>query len=88
MARTGQRREALKILRTVQEQVARGEAPANHLTSLHVGLGEIDLAFRFLEKEFEDRSAGMMYMKTDPFFDPLRRDPRFLRLSRRVGLEP
>jgi hypothetical protein len=87
MARTGQRKEALKILRTVQEQVARGESPADHLTALHVGLGEIDLAFRYLEKEFEDRSAGMMYPKTDVFFDPLRRDPRFLWLARRAGLE-
>ncbi|HEX2521564.1 MAG TPA: hypothetical protein VHP35_05505, partial [Terriglobia bacterium] len=87
-ARTGQRAEALKILTTVQEQVARGEAPANHLTFLYLGLGENDMAFRWLEKEFEDRAAGMMYLKTAAFYDPIRSDPRFFRLLRRVGLEP
>ncbi len=51
-------------------------------------LGEKDQAFAWLEKAYEERSYLMMYVKVAPTLDPLRTDPRFADLLRRVGLTP
>ena len=39
-----------------------------------------------LQKAYEDRSAGLLYLKVDPAFDSVRSDPRFVDLLHRVGL--
>ncbi len=51
-------------------------------------LGEKDQAYRWLEKAYEERDAALAYLKTWPFWDPLRSDPRYKDLLRRVGLPP
>ena len=56
------------------------------LAVIHVALGEKDQAFDWMQKAFEDRSAWLVYLKVDPLFDPVRSDPRFTDLLRRVGL--
>jgi len=41
-------------------------------------LAERDQAIGFLEKTYEDRDGyNLAFIKVDPFFDPLRCDPRF-----------
>src|SRR3982074_3058179 len=45
---------------------------------IHLGLGEKNQAIDFLEKTYQDRDGyNIAYIKVDPFFDPLRGDPRF-----------
>ena len=44
-------------------------------------------AMHWLEKAFQERSGWMLHLKVDPRLDPLRSDPRFQGLLRRVGLE-
>ncbi len=56
------------------------------IATIHAALGEKDLAFEWLQKAYEDRSGWLVYLKIDPMFDPLRSDPRFTDLLRRVGL--
>jgi len=51
-------------------------------------LGEKDQAFEWLEKAYEERDGVMLYLKGLPLFDPLRDDPRFTDLLRRMNLEP
>jgi len=41
-----------------------------------------------LEKAYEDRSLSLAYLKVSPIWDPLRSDPRFQDLLRRIGLPP
>jgi len=53
---------------------------------VYAGLGEKDEAFAWLEKSLEAHDKGLAYLKIDPCLDPLRSDPRFDRLVRRVGL--
>jgi len=48
--------------------------------------GERDLAFRYLEKAFADRSDFMNYLKAFPHYDSLRSDPRYTDLLRRMNL--
>jgi tetratricopeptide (TPR) repeat protein len=48
-------------------------------------LGEKDKAFAVLNKEYENRQSDLQSLKVEPLLDPLRNDPRFAELMRRVG---
>jgi len=56
------------------------------LALIHLGLDEREQAFAYLEQAFEHRSSWLGYLKLEPLLDPLRADPRFADLVRRVGL--
>lgn len=51
----------------------------------NVGLGEKDRAIAALNDGYEKRNYRIVYIKVDPRLDPLRDDPRFQELSRKVG---
>jgi tetratricopeptide (TPR) repeat protein len=53
-----------------------------------MGLGNYDRTFAWLEKGFLDHSPRLTALKVSPEYDPLRSDPRFQDLLRRVGLLP
>ena len=53
---------------------------------IYAGLGDKDQAFACLDKAYELRDSGIVFIKVDPLFDPLRDDPRFKNLLRRIGL--
>jgi len=55
---------------------------------IHGKLGEMDQAFEWLERAYEERDGILVYLNAAPFFDPLRDDPRFQDLLRRMNLEP
>jgi len=57
------------------------------LASVYSALGEQDTAFGLLEKAYAERDSILGYLKTDPMFDPLRFDPRFTALLKKIGLE-
>jgi tetratricopeptide (TPR) repeat protein len=50
----------------------------------YAALGNKDEAINWLEKAYAAHAAGMIFMKTEPFFDSLHSDPRFQSLERRV----
>jgi len=54
---------------------------------LLLALGENDRGFEFLERAYEYRSRRMVFLKTSPYFDAVRQDPRFLALLKKIGLE-
>lgn len=53
-----------------------------------LALGQVDRAFRWLERAADDREPLVIYLAVDPLYEPLRADPRFAALLRRLGLEP
>jgi hypothetical protein len=55
---------------------------------IYAALGEKDKAFEWLGKGYEQRSWFLTYVKVEPTFDPLRSDPRFQDMLRRMNLEP
>jgi tetratricopeptide (TPR) repeat protein len=55
---------------------------------LYGKLGEKDQAFEELEKQYEARDGALIFLKVNPDYDPLRDDPRFQDLLRRMNLEP
>ena len=52
----------------------------------YAALGNNDRAFALLERGYQTRSAGLIYLHIDPAYKPLRGDPRFAELVRRIGL--
>jgi hypothetical protein len=67
-------------------RMRRGEyvAPTD-VALVHLGLGELEQALDWVERHEADRGARN-FLATDPLFDPLRREPRFVRLLERLGL--
>ncbi|MFY9528544.1 MAG: hypothetical protein WAR24_06520, partial [Candidatus Acidiferrales bacterium] len=82
--------EAQKVLDKLNELSKQKYVPAVSRVGIYVGLGEKDKAFEWLEKDYEDRSIGNSFasIKVDPALDPLRSDPRFQDLLRRMNLQP
>jgi len=78
--------EARKVLDQLKERSQQTYVQPMWLAAIHAALGEKDQAFDWLQKAYEDRSDGLVYLKVDPFFDRLRSDPRFGDLARRIGL--
>ena len=88
-ARAGRREEALKLvgeLKQIQAERGRGNMPTFPLIWAYAGLGDKDQAFAWLETSYQDRRDRMVWLNVDPLLDPLRSDPRFHDLVRRMGL--
>ena len=85
-ARSGQPGQARKLLAELNEQAKHSYVSPTGLATIFVALGEKDGAFAQLDKAYEARDSGLNDLKVDPQFDPLRSDPRFAELLRRVGL--
>jgi tetratricopeptide (TPR) repeat protein len=85
-ALAGQREEATRVLDELNEQAQRQYVPPFDIAVVHIGLGDNDRAFEWLEKMYVDRSYMLTWLRY-PVFDSLRSDPRFTELMKKVGLE-
>ncbi|RMI15609.1 MAG: hypothetical protein D6681_04010 [Calditrichaeota bacterium] len=56
-----------------------------YLGMIHSALGEMDRAFAYLEKAYQERTNWLVFIRVDPLFDPLRDDPRYRRLLEKIG---
>jgi len=82
----GRRDDALKIAREVEHLSSRTYVDYYQLATIYAGLGEREEAFRLLEKGYQERSVGMLYLRVDPFWENVRSDPRYVDLLHRIGL--
>jgi TolB-like protein/Tfp pilus assembly protein PilF len=87
-ARAGRRDDAIKILNELKARSKQGFVAPDNFASIYAGLGDKDQAFAWLEKAYEERTDAIIGVSAEPWFDPLRSDPRFQELLRRVGLPP
>ncbi|MBP1610240.1 MAG: putative integral rane protein, partial [Acidobacteria bacterium] len=85
-AAVGKRREASKILGDLQElSKRRYVSPIMGALILAYMGGRSEEVFESFEKGYEDRDASMSLLKVSPLFDPLRSDPRFQAMLRRMN---
>jgi serine/threonine-protein kinase len=84
---SGQRDRALGILRELTERSRHEYVSPGVFAVAYTGLGDRDRAFAWLERAADSREIIVTSLATEPFFDPLRSDPRFTRLLHRVRLK-
>jgi len=83
-ATSGRRSEALEILNDLKSRSNNGFSHASEIALIYVGLDENDQAMTWLEKAYGERFNPSVLLR--PSFDPLRSNPRFQDLLRRIGL--
>ncbi len=81
---SGKRSEAVKLLNDMKKRSNPSHSHASEIAVVYVALGDTDQAMKWLEKGYEERFNPSVLLR--PGFDPLRSDPRFEDLVRRVGL--
>jgi TolB-like protein/tetratricopeptide (TPR) repeat protein len=85
-AHAGRRADALQLLEQLEKRRKAGYIPAAAFVNAYLGLGDNDQAFYWLEQAYKEQSNILQFLRTHPFFDPIRGDPRFVDLVRRAGL--
>ena len=85
-AHAGRRSDALRLLAVLQTRRKAGYVHAGAFVNAYLGFCENDQAFVWLEEAYKEQSNILQFLKVHPFFDPIRGDPRFANLVRRVGL--
>jgi TolB-like protein/DNA-binding winged helix-turn-helix (wHTH) protein/Flp pilus assembly protein TadD len=80
----GKRSDAQKLLSDLKKRSSPSSSYAAEISVIYAALGDADQAMNWLEKGYEERFNPGVLLR--PGFDPLRSDPRFESLVRRVGL--
>jgi TolB-like protein/DNA-binding winged helix-turn-helix (wHTH) protein/Tfp pilus assembly protein PilF len=83
-ATSGKRGEAVKLLSELKKHSIPNYSDASDIAGIYAALGDTDQAMSWLEKAYEERFNPSVLLR--PGFDPLRSDPRYKDLERRVGL--
>lgn len=81
---SNQKDKAQGALAELQERAKQEYVPSYHMAIIHVGLGEMDHAFHWLEKAYEERSYWLTFLRVDPILDNLRSDTRQTDLLQRM----
>jgi TolB-like protein/Tfp pilus assembly protein PilF len=85
---SGDSAKAMQIIAQLQQLSGHRYVPAIYIALVYTGLHDLNNAFLWLDKAYNERTEYLMYLPTDPLADPLRDDPRFAQLLHRLGLQP
>jgi TolB-like protein/Tfp pilus assembly protein PilF len=85
-AKTGRREKAEEAIKKLRDIEKTEPVDPYSFAVVYVGLGDKDKAFVELEKSFNERGYYVPLLSVDPLMDPLRDDPRFADLIKRIGL--
>ncbi len=83
-ARGGRREDARRLLREIEQLATREYVSPVRVAFAYGALGDLDNAFRWLERAYEAREPDMVFLAHEPHSVPLRKDPRLRVLVRRV----
>jgi serine/threonine protein kinase/Tfp pilus assembly protein PilF len=76
----------IKAIETLQKQRVSGYTSPYLIAGLYADLGDKEQAFRWLNTAYQERDLNLAGLKTNSLLDPLRSDPRFAELVRKIGL--
>ncbi|MDL2718946.1 MAG: protein kinase, partial [Acidobacteriota bacterium] len=82
----GRRQEALQVLSSLEALSKKQYVTSYAVALVHAALGDKDRAFEWLDRGIEERTHWLVWIKRDLRWEPLRSDPRFAEMIRRVGL--
>jgi len=84
--RAGQKDKARALLKELKVLSKTRFVPPVNFAAIYVGLGEIDTAFEWIDKGFDEHETVMPFYKVAPDFDNYRSDPRFEKLLKKLNL--
>jgi len=85
-ALVGRPSEARRAVRKIEQDAAKRYGLASFVAVVYASLGDKDRAFLWLERCFQERDGTLILLRVEPSWGPLRSDPRFEQLARRIGL--
>ncbi|MBI4467630.1 MAG: tetratricopeptide repeat protein, partial [Acidobacteria bacterium] len=85
LALGGQRDEAARILDQLKQMASTQYVSSCDIASVYAALGATSQSFEWLERARQERASRLIELKADPLFDPLRGEPRFRELLRRMN---
>jgi tetratricopeptide (TPR) repeat protein len=83
---SGQHDRARTLMEELEERNKREYVLPTAMAWAYTGLGQVDVAFSWLEKAFEAHTSTLLFLRAGPMFDPLRTDTRFVNLLNRLHL--
>jgi serine/threonine-protein kinase len=83
---TGRKEDALIMLELLEERSSEEYIAPYFIAVIHVGLGNDEEAFEWLERAYEEKDGSMVFLKVEPLFDSIRRDARFAELLKKMDL--
>jgi hypothetical protein len=86
-AQSGERSKAEATITELNQISSRRYVSAYMTAEIYVGLGDKRRALDELEKSYEARDWILLYLKMDKIFDPLRSEPRFIALLKKLGFD-
>ena len=84
-ALSGNQEEALRLLQQLMAQSKKQYVSPFYVAVVYIALGKTETAMDWMEKAFADRSNGLVFLKVEPELDPLRSNPRFIALQKRLN---
>jgi tetratricopeptide (TPR) repeat protein len=84
---SGDRARALAELEDLKKKSLRGSVTAFNLALVYLGLGDRARALDYLEKSYAEDTQWLGWLKRDRTFDPLRSEPRFVALMRKLRFD-
>jgi len=85
-AKSGRRREAEEVIKRFKDIAKTQYVMSYWIASIYAALGDKDKALAELEDAYAGRDWYLHRLKVDPFWDPLRDDPRFKDMLKRLNL--
>lgn len=84
-ALAGRKSEARRLLAELTQLSANRYVPSTTFAIAHLGLGEMDKALEWLERGCDRHELPVTTINVHPVYDPLRNEPAFQALLRRIG---
>ncbi len=84
--RSGREDDARDIALELANERSEGRLVGYAIAMVHLGLGDADQAFEWLETAYEEKDGRVLLISASPIWDSLREDPRFASLLARMGL--
>lgn len=88
LGQAGRTAEAREMLERLHGIAAAGYVPPTAFAWTHYGLGDIDDAFVWMDRAIDGRDDMIIPLSAYPFLDPIRADPRFTALLRKLNYDP
>jgi len=87
LALANRRDSATKVLRKLETLAKERYVSPFEFASIDLALGQLDVAFKWLNKAREERVFELITMRVDPRFDAIRSDPRFDAIVTQIGFD-